>query len=110
MKYLYLDDANEMINPSDGSLPPPTDEEIESAFLRLLDESFSPHLETCAEISNVRDNIDFAETIHNFLTIRLTALASGCVWNAQLTSHQFGERFYDDGRNFLADLTRLCLM
>ena len=32
MKYLYLDDANEMLNPSDRSLPPPTDEEIESAM------------------------------------------------------------------------------
>merc|ERR1719367_1871426 len=45
--------------------------DIESAFLQLIDDSFSPHFEACAEIANVRENIDFAETLHNFLAAQL---------------------------------------
>ena len=88
----------------------PNTAEIEASFLRLLDDSFSPHLESCAELANVREDIDFAETLHNFLTVRLTELAVHCVWNTQLNRSEFGNEFYHKGLKFLSDLTRMCLM
>ena len=88
----------------------PRHTEIESAFLQLIDDSFSPHFEACARIANVRENIDFAETLHNFLAVRLTQLASDCIWNNQLSNQDFGAKFYEEGFRFLSDLTRLCLM
>ena len=78
--------------------------------MRLLDDSFSPDLEACAALANVREGVDFAETLHHFLTVRLTELAVTCVWNSHLTNQQFGAQFYEKGLKFLADLTMLCLM
>ena len=100
-------DAGDAVNALTET-PGPTD--IESAFLQLIDDSFTPHFEACAEIANVRENIDFAETLHNFLAVRLTQLASDCIWNNQLSHQDFGTKFYEEGFRFLSDLTRLCLM
>ena len=108
--HVLLGNTDEPTATKNSSLQTPQHDEIEEAFLRLLDESFSPHFESCAQLANVRDNIDFAETLHNFLTVRLTELASNSIWNNQLSSQQFGNQFYEEGFKFLSDLTRICLM
>ena len=108
---LFSPDITDEASTTDNStLDIPQHADIQAAFLRLLDDSFSPHFESCAELANVRDNIDFPETLHNFLTVRLTELASSCIWNNQLSRQQFGNQFYEEGFKFLSDLTRLCLM
>jgi hypothetical protein len=106
----YPGNTDEATTTDNSSLEIPQHADIQAAFLRLLDDSFSPHFESAAEMANVRDNIDFAETLYNFLTVRLTELASSCIWNNQLSRQQFGNQFYEQGFKFLSDLTRLCLM
>ncbi len=61
-------------HPVEDTEPSPSSEELEAAMLAFTDDMF-PKMEAMAATANVREGIDFAETLHSFFTANLTTLA-----------------------------------
>ena len=88
----------------------PSYSDIESSFLELMDDLFDIPFDGLSKNTNVRDDVDFAETLHKFLVIRLTQLASDCIWNDHSSNRDYETKFYEEGFRFVSDLTQLCVM
>merc|ERR1719259_449545 len=78
-------------------------DDISSAMRRVLDETH-PGLEAAVAAANVRQGVDYPETLDNFFMQRLTPLVEQ-VWTSD--EETFGRTFYDAVQTFLADLTNL---
>ena len=78
-------------------------DDISSAMRRVLDETH-PGLEAAVAAANVRQGVDYPETLDNFFMQRLTPLVEQ-VWTSD--EETFGLTFYDSVQTFLADLTNL---
>ena len=89
-------------------LTPPNEdiEDIDAAVLYLVDSHFS-HLEAMASQANVQADIDFAESVHSFLTANLSSLAETILRTP--TESNFGPLFRQRSVSFLARLTTLCM-
>ena len=88
-------------------LTPPNDDEehdTDAAVLHLIDSHFS-HLEAMSAEANVHAEIDFAESMHSFLTANMSSLAEIIL----RTNTDFGNTFRQRSVSFLARFTALCL-
>lgn len=83
----------------------PSDEEIETAVTRFLDTVY-PDFEDMTQIVNVRDGIDFVETLSNFSSLRLVALIK-CVLRTQNSA--FSSSMLPLVRQTFAELVATCL-
>ena len=79
------------------------EEDIPAAVRRVLDETH-PGLVSAVAAANVREGVDFPETLDNYLAQRLTPLVER-VWSSP--EETFALTFYDLVQKFLADLTNL---
>lgn len=97
MRQRLLDDQDE-----------PNDQDaIRAALVRLLDDHHG-FMEAAAGIADVRGDVDYAETLQNFLAPRLAELAE-LVWNTSQSPDEFGSAFFDHGRRFVSDLAKLSI-
>ena len=80
-------------------------QEIETAVVKFLDSIYSD-FEDMAQIVNVRDGIDFVETLSNFSSLRLVALIK-CVLRTQ--NSEFSSTMLPLVRQSFAELVATCL-
>lgn len=80
-------------------------QEIETAVTRFMDTVY-PDFEDMTQIVNVRDGIDFVETLSNFSSLRLVALIK-CVMRTQ--NSEFSSSMLPLVRQTFAELVATCL-
>ncbi len=89
-----------------GEASEPTREEVEDAVVRFADDNYS-ELEEMSRVANIREGVDFAETLHSFLTTRLAELV-WCIMSSSTTQSEFPSAFLRLFRQVGAQLTALC--
>ncbi len=87
-----------------GSSSSPSSQELETAMLAFADDMF-PEMEAMAVIANVREGIDFAETLHSFFTTSLTSLVL-CIF--QSSEDAFSGGFLPMFRQVCSQFVALC--
>ncbi|XP_033731257.1 large proline-rich protein BAG6-like isoform X2 [Pecten maximus] len=89
----------------------PTMENITEASSRLVEE-MSEEIEACANVAEVKPDIDLVETLNNFFRQQFTATVR-MIMLADESNTNFGNQFYERMRMSLAELivlTRSCLV
>jgi len=83
----------------------PSKENIETALLAIADDWFA-QMEQSASLASVRDNVDYAETMHSFLSVRPVELVMMVL---QADSQEFTTRLAPMVRRISAEATALSL-
>ena len=78
-------------------------DELREEVLKLLDDSY-PNLEAFVQPANIVDGVHYPETLHEFLSQRLTGLL---MYISTSTQEAFSRGFFDVCQLFLADLVNL---